>query len=152
MKEYAPIPQRQGQVSSQRYNDCMIADALALIDFLQRNKDKYTTLSALFKSDGSRVEGSTKVELDIIPSSDNENIWYYRVKPVNDYVFVVMPVVSCYTDYGIPINTSNPDASFFRFVANPLATFQSGGTPNLMIDFSTIGYKPKQLLSKLEAK
>lgn len=133
------------------YNHIMIADALALLDFLQKNKTKYTTLDALVDATGRRIEGSEKIIVDKIPSASNPTaVWFYRVRPVKDYVFMPIPVTVCYIDYATKADTQNPDSEVFRFVNNPMATFTEGGMPNLLVNFSVIGYKPKQLLGRLK--
>ncbi len=127
----------------------MIADALALYEFLQKNKDKYTTLSALFSSEGKRMKGSNKLEIEII-KSNKTNTWFYKVKPIKDYVFTPIPVTACYIDYGKVVGSENSDSKIFRFVDNSMAHFTSGGVSNLLVNFSIIGYKPEQLLDRLE--
>ncbi|HSW37610.1 MAG TPA: hypothetical protein VLG37_04565 [Candidatus Saccharimonadales bacterium] len=128
----------------------MISDALALIEFLQKNKAKYDTLSALFNAEGDKIEGSQELELEILQVKGTPEVWFYKVKPLPDYVFMTMPVVSCYTDYGTELGRQNPTSDFFRFVANPLSNFTSKPVGNLKVNFSVIAYKPKQLLDKLE--
>ncbi|MGD0284522.1 MAG: hypothetical protein ABSB12_02930 [Candidatus Saccharimonadales bacterium] len=129
----------------------MLSDALALVDFLQKNKAKYTTLGALFDSSGQRIEGSQRIIIDKIPSSSSpDTIWFYKVRPVNGYVFTPIPVTVCYIDYGLRQGSNNPDSETFRFVATPMSTFTSGGAQNLLISFTIIGYKPKQLLDRLK--
>lgn len=127
----------------------MIADALALIDILSKNKDKFMIRSALFDARGHRISGSKAVEAQVITASNNPNVWFYRVKPLDGYVFMIMLVVSCSIDYGTPTDLQYPSSEYFRFVSHPLSTFQSGGAPNILVNFAAIGYKPKQLLSKL---
>ena len=129
----------------------MIADALALYEFLQKNKDKYDTLSALFNIDGKRLEGSNMLSVEVKKTAHSD-VWFYKVKPIEDYVFVPMPVVPCFTDYGQPVPHSNSDANLFRFIPHPVVRFESNYAPNLSVDFSVLGYKPKQLLSRLELK
>lgn len=129
----------------------MIADALALIEFLQKNKAKYDTLSALFSADGKRLEGSKTVSIEV-DKTLHSDVWFYKAKPIEDYVFVPMPVVPCYVDYRRSVTHSNADANIFRFVPYPLVRFEADYTPNLSVNFSVIGYKPKQLLSKQESK
>lgn len=128
----------------------MIADALALIEFLQKNKAKYDTKSALFNSRGQKIDGNSEIEVEFIRTPNDPKVWFYRVKPVPDYVYMNMPVVSCYTDYGVSRQGNNPSSEYFRYVGNPLSHFSSEPVPNLRVNFAVIGYKPKQLLDKLE--
>lgn len=129
----------------------MINDALAFIDFLKKHWTEYSIKSALFNSDGSRVEGDTFIEVERIPMDGNKEIWFYKVKEKPEYEFVYMPVIpSLYVDYGRIDGTANPDAKVFRFVGNPLAKFTSGGESNVLANFIIVGYKPKDLLSTKE--
>lgn len=136
--------------SARMYNQIMIADALALYDFLQRNKDKYALLAAMFDSQANRIEGDEFIEVELISSKSSDSIWFYRVKKIEDYVFVPIPVTICYLDHAKVSGSTNPDSNVFRFVDNPMATFTTGGAPNLQVNFSIIGYKPKQLLDRLK--
>ena len=129
----------------------MISDALALIEFLKKHWTEYSVKSALFSSDGSRVEGDTFIEVDRIPMDGNDKIWFYKVREKFEYEFVYMPVISSlYIDYGQIHGTTNPDAKVFRFVGSPLARFAGGGEPNVLANFIVVGYKPKDLLSARE--
>lgn len=129
----------------------MIGDALSLIDFLQKHWTEYSVKSALFNSDGVRIEGDSFVEVDKIPVKDNDKMWFYKVKEKPEYEFVYMPVIpSLSIDYGQIHGTPNPDAKIFRFVSNPMAKFTSGGEPNVVANFIVVGYKPKDLLSARE--
>lgn len=94
----------------------MIGDAIALIDFLMKHKKEYQTKSALFSWDRTRKEGDKIIDVIRIPHPDNR-IWFYKVKEVEGYVFVYMPVIpSLYIDYGQLQGDTNPDANVFRFV------------------------------------
>lgn len=131
------------------YNQIMIADALALVDYLQKNKTRLETLSALFDPQGVRLEGSDKLEIEVIPS-DGGRSWFYRVKPIKDYVFVPVPVQPCHIDYRSVSGQTNPSSDIFRFTASMLMNFSGTSNVNLSVKFSIVGYKPKQLLSKIE--
>lgn len=129
----------------------MIGDALALIDFLKKHWTEYSVKSALFSSDGSRIEGDNFIVVDKIPVQDNEKMWFYKVREQPEYEFVYMPVIpSLHIDYGQIHGTQNPDSKVFRFVGNPMAKFTSGGEPNVLANFIVLGYKPKDLLSARE--
>ena len=129
----------------------MISDALSLIEFLKKHWVEYSVKSALFNSDGSRVEGDSFIEIDRIPTTGNEKMWFYKVREKPEYEFVYMPVIpSLYVDYGQIHGTNNPDAKVFRFVGNPMSKFTSGGEPNVLASFIVVGYKPKDLLSARE--
>lgn len=125
----------------------MIADALSLIEFLQKRWQQYTVISALFKWDGTRLEGDERIKTERITVGDLQDKWFYRVKEVEGYVFVYMPVIpTVYVDYGTLQGDQNPDAKVFRFVGNIFSPVISGGNPNVRVDFIVVGYKPKDLL------
>jgi len=129
----------------------MIGDALTLIDFLKKHWTEYSVKSALFRADGTRVDGDDFIVVDKIPVQDNDKIWFYKVREQPQYEFVYMPVIpSLHIDYGQIHGAQNPDAKVFRFVGNPLAKFTSGGEPNVIADFIVVGYKPKDLLAAKE--
>lgn len=125
----------------------MIGDVISLIEFLRNHYSEYSVKSALFSSDSKRIEGDLIIEVIKIPSSNNSRIWFYKVKEVEDYEFVYMPVIpSLFTDYGQIQNQQNPDSKIFRFVGNPMSSFTSGGAPNVITNFIVVGYRPKDIL------
>jgi len=131
----------------------MIGDILALIDFLRKYWTEYSVKSALFNSDGKRIEGDSFIEVDKIPMRGNDKVWFYKVKDKPEYEFIYMPVIpSLSVDYGLKDGAANPDAKIFRFVSNPMAGFTSGGASNVIADFIVVGYKPKDLLSAREGE
>lgn len=131
----------------------MVGDIISLIDFLKKHYSEYSVKSAIFSSEGVRIEGDELIEVEKIPSSSNPRIWFYRVKEVNDYEFVYMPVIpSLSIDYGQLYDQQNPNSNIFRFVGNSMSTFTSGGLPNVTANFIVFGYKPKDLLSTRENK
>lgn len=125
----------------------MISDALALIDFLKKNWEHYKTVSALFKWDGTKVEGDDKIAVVKIQVKGSRDKWFFRIRPVDGYVFVYMPLIpSVVVDNGTLGGEKNPDADLFRFVGNLFSSVISGGNPNVKADFLVVGYKPKDLL------
>ena len=124
----------------------MIADILSLIEFLKKNWRDYETISTLFSWNGQRIKGDRRILVDIINVEGKEDQWFYRIKELKNYVFVIMPVIPVYIDYGIERGDKNPDAKFFRFVTTPLSSVISGGSPNVKVDFMVIGYNPENLL------
>jgi hypothetical protein len=125
----------------------MIADFLALYDFLQKNTQKFLTMGAMFDMEGVRIEGDQLVEVERLSTDLGDNVWYYRVKPVKSYVFVPMPVLPCRVEYAMP--DQNPTTELFRFTANNLSATTR---PNLLVSFSVIGYQPKQLVDRLKQR
>ena len=131
----------------------MISDTITLIEFLRKHWVEYKIKSAMFNPQGQRVEGDEEIVLDKISVvSGDSRQWYYRVRPIEGYVFVFMPTVpgAVHVDLGKPVGADNPSTEYFRFVAHPLATFASGGTPNVLADFIIVGYRPTDLLKKAE--
>lgn len=127
----------------------MIGDAIAVIDFLMKQADKVGVISALFDSDGTRLEGDERITIEKKAVPDKPAMWFYKVKELEDYEFVYSPVIpTLFVDYGQLTGKTNPDARLFRFVSDPMARYATGGAPNVLVKFLVVGYKPKKLLSK----
>jgi hypothetical protein len=107
-------------------------------------------IAAYFRYDGTKVEWSEKIEIQLHPDEKNRAIWWYSVKPVEEYVFVRVPVVeSCAHELiGKIAGEALPDAKFWRWVAPILPGRVYGGAEpeNLNVDFLVFGYKPKALI------
>jgi hypothetical protein len=125
-------------------------------------------VSGLFDWQGNLIEGSKVIHVEKHTTAGGpENIWWYRVTPVNDYVFVRFPVhsnlielmtVSFVSGYG---SGSNPDgkndsnfgadANIWRWVSNVEPGRIYGGTAeNVRTQFFVFGYKPKALLKEFK--
>ena len=105
-------------------------------------------ISAYFRPDGTRVEGSPKIEVQI-HRNDDVTIWWYSIKPVDDYVFVRVPVVeSCTHELaGKEESSPVPDARYWRWIAPVLpGRIYGGDATNINVDFLVFGYKPKALI------
>jgi len=114
-----------------------------------------SVVAAYFRYDGTRVEGSDKVETEIHRAENNETEWWYLVKPLEDYVFVRVPVVeSCAHELiGHVVGEPIPDAKYWRWVAPVLPGRLYGGEAvNLKVDFLVFGYKPKALIKHFASK
>jgi len=114
-----------------------------------------SVVAAYFRYDGTRVEGSDKVEIEIHRAENNETEWWYLVKPLEDYVFVRVPVVeSCAHELiGHVVGEPIPDAKYWRWVAPVLPGRLYGGEAvNLKVDFLVFGYKPKALIKHFASK
>lgn len=115
-------------------------------------------ISAYFRYDGTRVEGSEKIEIELERPNDNPDVavWFLRVKPVSDYVFIRYPLVeSCAHELVATImGEKQPTAEWWRWVAPVLPGRIYGGTepPNLKVDFLVFGYKPKALIKQFSEK
>ncbi len=131
----------------------MISDAITLIDFLKKNWEQYQTISALFNWEGKRLDGDDKIVIQKIIIKDQKDKWFYKVKELEPYVFVYMPLIpTVHLDYGLLEGDTNPDAKIFRFVGNIFSSVISGGNSNIKTDFIIVGYKPKELLGKKESQ
>ena len=125
----------------------MIADAITLIEFLKKYWEQYSVISALFDWKGQKIEGDERIAVERIIADGSENKWFYKIKELEEYVFIYMPVIpTVYVDYGMKIGEQNPNAKFFRFVGNIFSSVISGGNSNVKVDFIVVGYKPKDLL------
>jgi hypothetical protein len=124
----------------------MISDFLALYEFLKKNADEFLTLGAVFDERGVRVEGDKEVEVEIIEMK-REDVWFYRVNPYSNYVFVPIPAIPCRIEFAS--TGKNLTTEIFRFTFTNLS---SETRPNLLVSFSIIGYQPSQMLDKLKAK
>ena len=112
-------------------------------------------ISAYFNWKGERIEGDSSVEVEVHPQRGKESVWWYSVKPVQDYVFDRMAVIQSGYDELLgtvvddedPEVGKNPDSRYWRWVARPMTGVIVGGTAtNAKIDFVVVGYKPKALL------
>ena len=113
-------------------------------------------IGAYFKHDGTRIEGSKKLEIESHRSAANPAIWWYSVKPIENYAFVREPVTpSCALEIvGQVVGETLPDSRFWRWVAPVLPGRIYGGDdpPNLKVDFMVFGYRPKALLKHFNQK
>lgn len=107
-------------------------------------------VSALFKYDGTRVEGSDKIVVELHPLPANPAVWWYSVTALDDYVFVRAPVnpTAAIEQVGTVVGEAQPDARYWRWIAPVLPGRIYGGTepPTLRVDFVVFGYRPKALL------
>ena len=107
-------------------------------------------ISAYFKHDRKRVEGSKDIIVELHRDSKNKAIWWYSVKPLKDYIFIRTPLIeSCAHEIvGQEEGEDQPDARYWRWVATGLPGRIYGGDSdvNLKVDFLIYGYKPKALI------
>jgi len=113
-------------------------------------------ISAYFRYDGTRVEGSDKVEVELHRVEGQASVWWFSVKPFSDYAFVREPVnPSCAHEIiGQVVGEALPDSRYWRWVAPTLPGQIYGGSdpPNLKVDFLIFGYRPKALLKHFGEK
>jgi hypothetical protein len=107
-------------------------------------------ISGYFKADGTRIEGSPKVEVKLHPDESNPAIWWYSVKSIEDYVFLREPTnpTCAHELVGTVVGEKQPDSRFWRWIAPVLPGRIYGGDvpPNLKVDFLVFGYRPRALL------
>ncbi len=126
----------------------MLGDVLAAWSFIKERADAFGEISAMFAVDGERIDGSDKIEVEVIRGRSKTE-WFYRIKEIEGYVFLYMPLIpSVYVDYGTPEGQQNPDARIFRFVAHSMASFTAGGAGNVEVDFVVFGYRPRGFLNR----
>ena len=106
-------------------------------------------ISALFRSDGSRIEGSEEIVIET-HTDDRPDIWWFEVKELEDYTFIRIPTIeSCVDELaGSVKGEKNPDARFWRWVVRARqGTIVGGDPPNIKVDFVVVGYRPKALIN-----
>jgi len=107
-------------------------------------------ISAYFKHDGTNIEGSKDINVKLHSDPENNAIWWYSVKPIDDYIFVRTPVIeSCAHEIvGREEGEDQPDAKYWRWVATglPGRIYGADSDVNLKVDFLIYGYKPKALI------
>lgn len=126
-----------------------MSDALEFIEYLEKNRSKLATMSAMFDVNGKRLDGDKEIEVEVIPVNGVPNAWFYRAKPLKGYVFVPFPVTPCHVDYGTLDGQTNPSADIFRFLPSSVMAL-TDDKRNLAVNFTLIGYKPGEFRSKLE--
>ena len=120
-----------------------------------------SVISAYFKWDGSRIEGSDKIEVERIfedeAPHEMDGMWWFSVKEVEDYAFVRMPLVESGLDELLGwAGGVMADARYWRWIARPQTGTFVGGKwlvvpPNVKVDFIVVGYKPKALLEHFKS-
>lgn len=124
----------------------MIGDILAVYNFLKEEVDDAVVLSALFSDEGKRIEGDEKINVRILPVSEDK--WFYEIEPIDGYELIPFPVnPAVHVDYGTAKDSKNPSTKFFRYVSTPLSMY-GGGEANVKVNFLVFGYKPSDLINK----
>ena len=114
-------------------------------------------IAAYFRHDGTRVEGSDKINVQIQYPKGTKTIWWYWVEHLEDYVFVRVPVIesSAHELLGQEADKEVPDARYWRWIAPvlPGRIYGGGESPsNVEVDFLVFGYRPKALIQHFSAK
>ncbi|MEQ8693977.1 MAG: hypothetical protein RIC85_01440 [Gammaproteobacteria bacterium] len=130
-------------------------DTWSLLTFLT-DKVGISVISAYFRYDGTRVDGSEKIAIQLHPIEDEPSIWWYSVKPRKDYVFLREPVNpgSAVELVGTVQGEKQPDAHYWRWIGPTLPGRIWGDKepPNLRMDFLVFGYRPKALIKHFSRK
>jgi len=118
-------------------------------------------ISGYFRHDGSRIEGSEKVEVLVHHNEENASVWWYQVKPFEDYAFRRIPVVDSgvHELLGVVVGEENPeenpDANYWRWIATTRPGVIVGGqedAPNAKVDFVVVGYRPKAIIEHFSSE
>ncbi|MCB9062532.1 MAG: hypothetical protein H6622_13500 [Halobacteriovoraceae bacterium] len=109
-------------------------------------------ISAVYRWDGTLVEGSSKIPLRI-QFDESKTTWWYWVERLEDYTFVRFPVVSsCLQEIpGQRGDEQTTNADYWRWVpVNMPGTIVGGNSnfKNIMVDFMIIGYRKKALIKQ----
>ena len=129
----------------------MIADAIALCDFIRRLYDAHTKrhiISALFDWEGNRLEGDDRLLVTRHEEPPHNLKWWYSIEPIDDYLFIRIPVnVSAVAEIlGSDGKHLSPDK--FRYVsAAHVYKVLPQTLPNVKVGFMVFAYKPSDLLS-----
>jgi hypothetical protein len=115
-----------------------------------RGMSDTSVISAFFDNRGNRKEGSNKIEVEKNSQESSGDVWWYSVRPVDDYVFIRFPIIESgvYEIIGTIVGEKNADAKYWRYVAEPLRgrIYGGGEESNAKVDFIVIGYKPKAVI------
>lgn len=107
------------------------------------------TIGAYFRYDGTRVDGSAKINVELHYEGQAPGIWWYSVSALHDYAFLREPVnPSAIELVGHVKGEVQPDSTYWRWVAPilPGRIYGGGDPPNLKVDFLVFGYRPRALL------
>lgn len=113
-------------------------------------------IATFFKYDGTPIDGSEKIELERHHVEGKPSVWWFSVKPIDDYAFVREPVTpSCAYEIIGTVSGELPDSRYWRWIAPAKPGVIISGNyepPNLKVDFMVFGYKPKALLKRFAKK
>ena len=108
-------------------------------------------ISGYFKYDGTKVEGSDKIVVELHPFEKCKEVFWLSVRALEDYAFVRIPInESCVHELiGTKGGEKLPNPRYWRWVAKPPPNVIVGGNytpPNVKMDFIVIGYRPKAII------
>ena len=130
----------------------MIGDAITMLEFIWNKAKDLEVISALFAWDGTRLEGDKRIEVEVLPQSDN--VWIYHIHGPDGYFFIRIP-----TDSGGVIESIEAledvkthkqfyDSSLFRYIRVPDGRIWGSPLPNVRVSFMAFGYKSGDLLKR----
>ncbi len=128
----------------------MIGDAIEMYRLISEKWDEYKTIGALFKWDGTRIEGDERIKVHV--ERIDQNVWIYSVENLNDYAFIRLPVNMSGVIESIEAVEDRLDARAFRYIKVPDGKIYGGTLPNVKVDFMVFGYRPKDLLRIAKGK
>lgn len=123
-------------------------DALQLLSFV-RGLVGSDVISAYFDCDGNLIEGNKKIEVEKMKDEKYKDVWWFKVKNFEDYVFVRIPVVnSCLQEIPGQYLGENPDSTIWRWIPfiEQRAVLGIDHAPNIKVYFVVVGYKPKAIV------
>jgi hypothetical protein len=112
-------------------------------------------ISAYFRYDATKVEGSSKIEVELIKTETDEVFWF-TVTPIEDYIFIRFPLndSGCEERIGTVKDEILPNPNYWRWVqAARSGTIVDGShePANAKVDFVVVGYKPKAIIKHLSS-
>ena len=110
-------------------------------------------ISSYHRYDGTKVEGAKQIEIELSPTEKDE-VFYFNVKPLHDYVFVRFPLNSagCEEEIATVKGQALPDPNIWRWMQSARSGTLVDGRyrpPNVKVDFVVVGYRPKALIKYL---
>lgn len=129
-------------------------NALEFLAFIKGLTDS-NVISAYFNWDGTLIEGNKKIEINKINDSTYQDVWWFQVEELKDYVFVRIPVVnSCLQEIPGQYVGENPNADMWRWIPfiEERAVLATDHTGNIKVNFVIVGYRPKALVKHFSSE
>lgn len=110
-------------------------------------------ISSYHRYDGAKVEGAKQIEIEL-STTENAEVFYFNVKPLDDYIFVRFPLNSagCEEEIATVKDQVLPDPNIWRWMQSARSGILIDGryrAPNAKVDFVVVGYRPKALIKYL---
>ena len=108
--------------------------------------------SALFGWRGNHIAGD-EIEVVLLKDSEKDETWWYRVVPMEGYVYLRLPVnVGAVVEVvGHAKRDVESSDDLFRFVPAPTGRVRTDSAKNTRMPFMVFGYQPLLLLDMLKA-